>query len=403
MPDLEGLAAVAHEELRVLGDRALVNAEDAELAHERVHHDLEHVGEHVFLRIGLRPELRRRVAFPFVEQRWIAFSRIRRQLDEHVEKLGDARAGLCRHEAHRHEMAVAQRLLERRVQLIGRDLALLQVLRHQRLVDLDHLIDERAMRAAHRREVGFAVGIEEAVDDPLAAAGGQIDRQALFAEKRLDRREQTGQIGILGVDLVDDDKAAQTAFGRPVHHSRGNHLDAGLRADDHRRGLHGIERADRLTEKIGKSGRIDQVDTRVLRIEMHDRCAQRMLPRFFERVEIAHCRATLDGTRFLDRTGREQQRFGQRGLARSALTDERNRTNGAGGVVRHAPVLLRCLFPQIIPAPRAAPASHGKLGTNGFARSSPGSGRPGPADYGVSASMSRRCRSNSSSWNGLPR
>jgi asparagine synthetase B (glutamine-hydrolysing) len=107
---------------------------------------------------------------------------------------------------------------------------------------------------------------------------------------------------------------------------------------DHRRGLHGVERADRLAEKIGKSRGVDQVDTRVLRIDMHDRCAQRMLPRSFERVEVAHRRAALDGTRFLDRTGREQQRLGQRGLARSALTDERNRTNVAGGVVRHAPV-----------------------------------------------------------------
>ena len=86
-------------------------------------------------------------------------------------------------------MSVAQRLLERRVQLLRRDLALLEVLRHQRLVDFDDLVDERAVRAAHRREVGLAVGIEEAVDDALAAAGGKIDRQAFLAEQRLDRRQ----------------------------------------------------------------------------------------------------------------------------------------------------------------------------------------------------------------------
>ena len=56
VPDLERLAAVADEELRVARHRALVHAEDAELADERIHHDLEHVREHVLLRIGLGVE-----------------------------------------------------------------------------------------------------------------------------------------------------------------------------------------------------------------------------------------------------------------------------------------------------------------------------------------------------------
>ena len=169
MADLERLAAVADEELRVLRHRALVDAEDAELAHERIDDDLEHMGEHVLLRIGLRAELGGRLPFALVEQRRIALGRIRRQLDQDVEQLGDAGAGLRRDEAHRDEMALAQRLLERRVQLLGRDLALLEVERHQVLVDLDHLIDERAVRLPDRRKVGLAVGIEETVDDALAA------------------------------------------------------------------------------------------------------------------------------------------------------------------------------------------------------------------------------------------
>ena len=51
--DLERLLAVADEELRVLGDRALVHAEDADLADERIDHHLEDVREHVLLRVGL--------------------------------------------------------------------------------------------------------------------------------------------------------------------------------------------------------------------------------------------------------------------------------------------------------------------------------------------------------------
>jgi hypothetical protein len=124
------------------------------------------------------------------------------------------------------------------------------------------------MRALTDEKSDFAVGIEEAIDDALAAAGRQIDRQTLPAEERLDRREQAGQIGVLGVDLVDDDEAAETAFCRPVHHPRGDHLDAGLRADDDRRGLHGVERADRLAEKVRKSG----VSIRWTRVSCVSRC-----------------------------------------------------------------------------------------------------------------------------------
>ena len=246
VPDLERLAAVADEELRVLGHRALVDAEDAELADERVDDHLEHVREHVLLRVRLRAELVDGVAFALVEERRVAFGRVRHQLDDDLEQLRDPGAGLRRHEAHRDQVALAQRLLERRVQLVRRDLALLEVERHQLLVDLDDLVDQRAVRLLDRREIGLAVGREEAVDDALAAARRQVDRQALLAERRLDLRQQRRQVDVLGVDLVDDDEAAEPALGGPVHHPRRDHLDAGLRVDDDRHRLDRVERADRL-------------------------------------------------------------------------------------------------------------------------------------------------------------
>jgi hypothetical protein len=47
-------------------------------------------------------------------------------------------------------MALAQRLLERCMQLVRGDLTLLEIERHQLLVDLDDLIDQRAMRIGDR-------------------------------------------------------------------------------------------------------------------------------------------------------------------------------------------------------------------------------------------------------------
>ena len=216
VPDLERLAALADVELRVARDGALVHAEDPELADERVHHDLEHVREHVLRRIGHRRELDGGIAFALREQRRIALGRIGQQPVEDLEQLGHAGAGPRRHEAHRHEVAFAQRLLERRVQLVRLDLALLEVERHQRLVDFDDLVDERAVRGVHRREIRIARRVEEAVDDALAAVRRQVDRQALLAERGLDRREHGRQVDVVGVDLVDDDEAAKLALRRPT-------------------------------------------------------------------------------------------------------------------------------------------------------------------------------------------
>src|SRR2546430_14363479 len=72
-------------------------------------------------------------------------------------------------------MSVAQRLFERRMQLLGSDLALLEIERHQRLVDLDDLVDQGAVRVGNRGEVGFARRVEKTVDDALAAIGGGDD------------------------------------------------------------------------------------------------------------------------------------------------------------------------------------------------------------------------------------
>ena len=333
--DLEALAVLADVELRFPGDRTLVHAEDAHLADERVHDDLEHVREHVLLRIGHAAELGRVVAFALVEQRRVALGRIRRKLHENVEQFRNARAGPRGDEADGHEVPFAQRLLEGGVQLVRRDLALLQVLRHQLLVDLDHLVDERLVRCGYRREIAFTRGVEEAVDDTLAAVGGQVDRQALLAERLLDLRERAGKIDILGVDAVDDDQPAQAAFAGPLHHARRDHLDAGTRVDDDRRRLDRVERADRLADEIGEAGSVDQMNARALRFEVQKRRAQRMLVGLLERVEIADRRAALDAAACRDRAGLREQRLGQRRFTRRTVADERDGADVLRGELRH--------------------------------------------------------------------
>ncbi len=366
------------------------------------------------------------------EQRGIALGRIRQQLGEDIEQLGDACAILGRHEAHRNEMALAQRFLEWRMQLLGRDLALVQVERHQLLVDLHDLVDQRAVRIGDRRKIRFAGRIEKTIDDALAVAGRKVDRQALLAECRADRGEDRRQVDVLGIDLVDDQQAAKSARRRPLHHSRRDHFDARRRVDDDRRGLDSIEGADRLADEVGKSGRVDDVHARVLRLEVKHRGPQRVLPAPFERLEVTDGRAALDAADRLDRSRLVQQRFDQRGLARCAVPDQRQRANVGGGEFRHechlllgtcgmavlgtvrALVAATAILPCSAGAALAAlPRHHSNLRPLPAAVKAPFAARkqrgrivdapsldsgPMPDQFACTASSSRRLRSNSSSW-----
>ncbi len=151
MSDLERFLAVVDEKLRVLLHRALIDAEHAQLADERIVDDLEHVGDHVHFRIGLRFDLRRIRADAFHERRRIAFHRIRQQFLDDVQKFPHARAGARGDETDRHQMAFAQTLLERVMQFLPGQtfLALVEEMVHHVLVDLHDLIDDALMRFGH--------------------------------------------------------------------------------------------------------------------------------------------------------------------------------------------------------------------------------------------------------------
>jgi hypothetical protein len=127
-------------------------------------------------------------------------------------------------------------------------------LRHQRLVDLDHLVDQCLMGGGDRREIRVARGVEEAVDDLLSATSRQIDRQAFAAECGLDRLQRALEVDVVGIDLVDDHQPAQPTLRGPVHHPRRDHFDPRCRAHDDRGGLDGIEGANRLADEVRIAG-----------------------------------------------------------------------------------------------------------------------------------------------------
>ena len=102
-----------------------------------------------------------------------------------------------------HEMPFAQCLLERRVQLLGLDLALLEIEGHGRFVDLDDLVDQAVPWAASTEEKSDSpAALIEAVDHALAAVGGQVDRQHFVAERGAELRSSSACGSMLSASIL---------------------------------------------------------------------------------------------------------------------------------------------------------------------------------------------------------
>jgi hypothetical protein len=314
-----------------------VYAENPDLSHVRVGHDLEDMRQHMFagIRLGMeRLGLVTRLAL--VERRWIAFCRIRRQRRENVQQFPYTGAGLCRHEQDGNQVAFAQRFLERRMQGVGAGVgAVFEILGQQVFILLDDLVDQRPVGRSDRLEVGIAGIVLEHLDDIRRAMGGQVEQQALLAEALADIGDQAGQIKIVGIDLVDDDHPAQLALGSMAHHALGHQFDAGLRIDDDKRGIDAGQRGNGQPGEIRVTRRIDQMDMNAFVVKIHDRRGQRMTRFFLLGVTVADGAALLDAAPGLNRPGREQQRLGQTGLAGRAMADQRHGTQRLGGISGH--------------------------------------------------------------------
>ncbi len=165
-----------------------MHAEHAQPPDEGVHRYLENVRQRVLA--GVRRDGYGLLAG--IEGRWIALFRVGHELGDDVQKLADAGPRLCRREADRHQVPLAQGRLERVMELFRLQiLTLLQVKLHELLVHFHDLVDDAGMRVRHRGERDtVALRIEETVDNFFLVSGRQIDGQALVAKRFADLPQQ---------------------------------------------------------------------------------------------------------------------------------------------------------------------------------------------------------------------
>jgi hypothetical protein len=171
------------------------------------------------------------------------------------------------------------------------------------------------VRRGRRREIAVALAVEEAVDDARAAPRGQVQRQALAAERGLHLLEHHLAIDAGDVDAVDDDHAVQAPVGGPVHHAHRRGVDAGGRVDDDRRGLDGLERGQRLAHEFRGARRVEEVDADAVVLQVQHRGGEGMLDAAFERIVVAERGAAFHAAGRLGGPRADRQGLSERGLA----------------------------------------------------------------------------------------
>jgi len=111
-----------------------------------------------------------------------------------------------------------------------------------------------------------------------------------------------------------------------AHHPLGHQFDPGLRIDHHQRGIDPGQRRHRLTGKIRVARRIEQLNPRPFVRQTGQRREQAVPGLLFLRIVVAYGITTVDAAPRRNCTAGVEQRFGQRGLTRSAVTNQRHGT-----------------------------------------------------------------------------
>ena len=102
------------------------------------------------------------------------------------------------------------------------------------------------------------------------------------------------------------------------------------RVDHHHRGVRRHQRAVGILREVLVSGRIENVDTKIVIFKLHHRRGDGNAALFFKRHPVGGgvvvaC-LTLNATRGLNRAAVQQQLLGQRGFARIGVRDDRKGT-----------------------------------------------------------------------------
>ena len=218
---------------------------------------------------------------------------------------------------------------------------LLQVLLDQRVVGLrDRLHELLARGIRHRvdvvgplgllghRSAGIEIGLlVKQVGDPaelVLLTDGQLEGRDLGAERRHQLVEGALEIGALAVELVHEDRARQALVHGQLPRVLGLDLDTVDRADDDDHGVHRTDRVPEVADEVRGPGRIQRVDLDALPLDRRHGERNGDPAPLLIGIVVGNGIAVFHGPHACDGTGREEQCFEERRLARSSMADQQD-------------------------------------------------------------------------------
>ena len=163
------------------------------------------------------------------------------------------------------------------------------------------------------------------VDDALEAAlgtDGELNGQAFVTEPGLDFGHRPGEIGVLPVHFIDEDKAGEISFVAVIPGLLGADFDAGGGADDDDGAFSDAHRCLDLADEIGVAGSIDDVYLFVLPLAGEQGQVDADLALYFVGVVIGSARAIVDLAQSFDCPGGKKDGFRGGGLAGAGVGEE---------------------------------------------------------------------------------
>ena len=186
-------------------------------------------------------------------------------------------------------------------------------------------------------------GLREHVGDAMQAAGfaqGQFQRRDAGAEGHAQLLEHALEAGAVLVLLVDEDHPRKAEGGSLAPQPFGLHFDAFHRAHHEHGEIGDRQRGIHLAVEVEVAGRVEQVDLVCVAVvggplEGRQRERQRHVPLDALRLGVEQAGAIVDPAGTGYRTGTDQQRLCQGGLAGTAVAHQGDVADAIGRVALH--------------------------------------------------------------------
>ena len=334
---LEGLFGVPGVELHPRLDRAAVHAEDADLAHKGVAHHLEDAGDDRLAGFGRHDDA---LALGVHKRRLIRFRLRGHVADDDLHEVPKTNHLLGARKAHRDDVTFAQRLRDRGVQRRRIRRPRFKVALHRFVVYFHHALDEGAVHVRDGHDVGLALVVREAVDHVRAAFGGEVDGENAVPEGVAQFAQEALQVHARGVNLVDDDHAAEVALFGPLHHAAGHEFNALDGVHNHRDVFDGVESGKRLPGVVRVPRGVDHVNAHGREfgkrgVHVDDGGPKRMADGLFLRIVVADGRSFFNAAGFAQRAAAHEHGLDEARLSDGAVADESDRSQVLSGIAGH--------------------------------------------------------------------